>query len=111
MCSCVVSQSCSILCDPLDCSPQGSLVNGILQARIWGSLTFPSPKYVYVYIQNMYLPTMQVMQKMTVQFWVEKIPWWRAWQPTPVFLPGEFHGQRNLVGYSPWDHKESDKAE
>ena len=33
--------------------------------------------------------------------WVEKIPWKRAWQPTPVFLPGESHGQRNLAGYSP----------
>ena len=33
--------------------------------------------------------------------WVRKIPWWRAWQPTPVFLPGEFHGQRSLPGYSP----------
>ena len=32
----------------------------------------------------------------------------RKWQPTPVHLPGEFHGQRNLVGYSPWGHKESD---
>ena len=32
--------------------------------------------------------------------WVGKIPWRRAWQPTPVFLPGESHGQRNLVGYS-----------
>ena len=31
------------------------------------------------------------------------------WQPTPVFLPGEFHGQRSLVGYSPWGWKESDK--
>jgi len=30
-----------------------------------------------------------------------KIPWRRAWQPTPIFLPGESHGQRNLVGYSP----------
>ena len=30
-----------------------------------------------------------------------KIPWRRAWQPTPVFLPGECHGQRSLVGYSP----------
>ena len=28
-------------------------------------------------------------------------------QPTPIFLPGESHGQRNLLGYSPWDHKES----
>ena len=33
--------------------------------------------------------------------WVWKIPWRRAWQPTPVFLPGESHGQRSLVGYSP----------
>ena len=39
------------------------------------------------------------------------IPWRREWQPTPVFLPGEFHGQRSLVGYSPWVHKESDTAE
>ena len=30
---------------------------------------------------------------------------------TPVFLPGEFHGQKSLVGYSPWDHKESDTTE
>ena len=34
--------------------------------------------------------------------WVRKIPWRRKWQPTPVFLPGESHGQRSLVGYSPW---------
>ena len=40
--------------------------------------------------------------------WVRKIPWRRAWQPTPVFLPRESHGQRSLVGYSPWGHKESD---
>ena len=43
--------------------------------------------------------------------WVGKIPWRRAWQPTPVFLPGESHGQRSLVGYSPWGHKESDVTE
>ena len=43
--------------------------------------------------------------------WVGKIPWRRAWQPTPVFLPGESHGQRSLVGYSPWGHKESDTTE
>jgi len=40
-----------------------------------------------------------------------KIPWRREWLPTPIFLPGEFHGQRNLVGYSPWDRKESDTSE
>ena len=34
--------------------------------------------------------------------WISKISWSGKWQPTPVFLPGEFHGQRSLVGYSPW---------
>ena len=43
--------------------------------------------------------------------WVGKIPWRRRWQPTPVFLLGEFHGQRNLVGYSPWGHKELDTTD
>ena len=39
---------------------------------------------------------------------VGKAPWRRAWQPTPVFLPGESHGQRSLAGYSPQGHKGSD---
>ena len=43
--------------------------------------------------------------------WVGKIPWRRKWQPTPVFLLGESHGQRSLVGYSPWGCKESDMME
>ena len=38
-------------------------------------------------------------------------PWSRKWQPTPVFLPGESHGQRTLASYSPWGHKESDTTE
>ena len=42
--------------------------------------------------------------------WVRMIPWRRNRQPTPVFLPGEFHGQRSLLGYS-WDRKESDTTE
>ena len=42
---------------------------------------------------------------------IEKIPWRRKWQPTPVFLPEESHGRRILVGYSPWDRKESDTTE
>ena len=37
--------------------------------------------------------------------------WRRKWQPTPVFLPGESHGQRSLVDYSPWDGKELDMTE
>ena len=43
--------------------------------------------------------------------WVGKIPWRRAWQPTPAFLSGESHGQRSLVGYSPWCCKESNTTE
>ena len=37
--------------------------------------------------------------------WVWKIPWRRTWQPIPVFLPGEPHGQRSLAGFNPWSHK------
>ena len=43
--------------------------------------------------------------------WIGKIPWRRKWQPTPVFLPGEFHAQRSLVGYCPWGCKDSDTTE
>ena len=43
--------------------------------------------------------------------WVRKIPWRRKWQPIPVFLPGESHGQRSLAGYGPCGHKESDTSE
>ena len=43
--------------------------------------------------------------------WVGKIPRSRKWQPTPVFLLGQFHGQRRLVGYLPWHHEESDTTE
>ena len=43
--------------------------------------------------------------------WAGKIPWKRNWQPTPVFLPEKFRGLRSLVGYSPWDRKESNTTE
>ena len=43
--------------------------------------------------------------------WVGKIPWSRKWQVGPVFLPGEAHGHRSLVGYSLWGYKESDTTE
>ena len=54
------------------------------------------------------LPAMQ-------ETWVQLLGWEdpleKAWQPTLVFLPGEFHGQRSLVGYSPYDCKELDTTE
>ena len=43
-----------------------------------------------------------VMRRPGFSPWVGKIPWRRKWQPTPVLLPGKFHGLRSLVGYSPW---------
>ena len=51
------------------------------------------------------LPAMQETQ---VGSWIGMIPWRRKWLPTLVFLPGEFHGQRNLVSYNTWGHRESD---
>ena len=58
-------------------------------------------------------PTCQCRRRKKHGFdpWVRKIPWRRAWQPTPAFMPGEPHGQRSLAGCSPWRHKESDVAE
>ena len=50
-------------------------------------------------------------QRCRIDPWFEKRPWRRAWQPIPVFLPGESHEQRNLAGYNPQGHKESDTTE
>ena len=43
--------------------------------------------------------------------WVRKIPWRREWQPTPIFMPEESHGQRSPAGYIPQGWKESDRTE
>ena len=58
------------------------------------------------------------MVRICLQFWrpgfnpqIGKISRRRAWHPTPVFLPGDSHGQRSLAGYSPCGHKESDTTE
>jgi len=50
-------------------------------------------------------------QETGVQSLVRKIAWGREWQPTPGFLPGEFHGQRSLETYSPWGCNESNMTE
>jgi len=57
------------------------------------------------------LPAVQSCRRLKFSPWVWKIPWRRAWQPTPGFLPGESHGQRSLVGYSPQGCKESGMTE
>ena len=54
---------------------------------------------------------LSAMQETQVQFLGQEDPWRRKWQPTPVFLPGESHGQRSLVGYSSWGREELDTTE
>ena len=56
---------------------------------------------------------LQYMRYKTCGFepWVGKIPWRMAWEPTPVSLPRESHGQKSLSGYNPWGLKESDITE
>ena len=57
------------------------------------------------------LPAMQATQKSWVQSLGQKIPWRKEWLPTPQFLPGEAHGQRRLVGYSPEGCRKSDTTD
>ena len=54
------------------------------------------------------LKSLTVMQETLIQSLGQDDPLQKELLPTPVFLPGEFHGQRRLTGYSPWGHKESD---
>ena len=137
VCKCAKSlQSCRTLGHSMDYSPRGSSVHGILQARILesGSLSLfqgifstqgwnPGLPHCG---QTLYQlshkgspggtsgkePACQCRrQRCRFEPWVRKIPWRRAWQPTPVFLPGESHGQRSLVGHSPHGHQESDMTE
>ena len=68
---------------------------------LWSHCGFPR------WLKRIRLP----IQETKVRSLIWKIPWRRKWQPTPVFLSGESHGQRSLAGYSPWGHKESDTAE
>jgi len=55
--------------------------------------------------------TLPAMQETWIQSLGQEDPWRRKWEPTPVFLPGESHGQRSLVGYSPWGREELDMTE
>ena len=104
-----VTQLDPTLCNPVDCSLAGSSAHGIFQARKleWVVISFSRgssrPRdQTKVFLQ---------CRKPRFDPLVRKIPWRRKWQPTPVFLPGESHGQRSLVGYSPWGRKESDTTE
>ena len=72
--------------------------------------------YIYIYIYGASLVAQIVKNPLAMQeTWVQSLgredPWRGEWTPTPVFLPGEFHGQRSLAGYGPWGHRELDTTE
>ena len=71
----------------------------------------PQPQLLAPEIMETFLSTYPQCGKTRFNPWVGKIPWRRKWQPTPVFLPREFHGQRSLVGCSPCGCKELDTTE
>ena len=85
--------------------------------------TLQNPEFVLMYSQIMGFPGGAVAKSLPASArdsgnkrckfdsWVWKILWRRKWIPTPVFLPGKFHGERSLAGYSPWGHEESDTTE
>ena len=81
LCVCESLQSCLTLCDPMDGSPPGGSSG------------------------KEYACQCRRHRRRGFNPWVGKIPWRRKCQPTPVFLPEESHGRRNLVGYSPWGHR------
>ena len=83
--------TCLTLCNPMDCSLPGFSVHGILQATI----------LEWVDIWKTRLLIQETWETPRFNLWVRKIPWRRAWQLTPLVLPGEYNGQRSLVGYSP----------
>ena len=91
-------QSCPTLCDPIDGSPPGSPIPGILQARTleWVAISFSQ---VALVVKNP-ISKAERLKRLRFEHWVRTIRWRRKWQPTPVFLPGKEQGQRSLVGYS-----------
>ena len=165
----LVTQSCLTLCDPMDYSPPGPFVHGILQARLLGWVAIPFSRgsswprdwtqvswiagtfftvwaaMLLAGIRSSTLTETRMAAKslggkennfnirMVASFralmgfpsgsmvrirlqckshrrqgfdsWVRKIPWRKKWQPTPVLLPGDSHGQRSQAGYSPYGRK------
>ena len=116
-----------LLVTPWTASLPGSSAHGIFQARVleWGAIAFSKRPVIETFksCKGIILDfpggpsgkerACQCRKHKRFGFdpWVRKIPWRRAWQPTPVFLPGESHGQRSLGGCSPWGRKKLDTTE
>ena len=97
-----VTQSFQTVSDPMDCSLPGSSVHGILQARVveWGAIAF-----------SLVALNLLEMQETWLQSLDREDPLEKVMATYFSFLPEESHGQRSMVGYSLWGHKESDTTE
>ena len=132
-----VAQLCPTLSNPMDCSLPGSSVLGIFQAGVleWGAIAFSTFRYDLNQIP--FAPGLPFLHKRETAIFslhcgteikhqgplrgsVLSLSWFkgplwdigrRQWHPTPVLLPGKSHGQRSLVGRSPWGREESDMTE
>ena len=131
-----VSQACPTLATPWAVARQAPLSMGFSRQEYWSGLLFPSPGHLpdsgLEHTSSSLLadslptvpsektwgfqgsprgkePTCQCRRHKRHRFdhWVRKIPWRRKEQPTPVFLPRKFHGQKRLAGYSPCSHEET----
>ena len=123
----VCSVVSSSFATPWTVAPQAPLSMGFFRQEHWRGLLFPSPGDLpspeteheslhLLHWQSNSLPLNQLGIPFpcpaSVLFSVTSpVLWRREWQPTSVFLPREFYGQRSLVGYSPWGHKELDTTE
>ena len=99
-------QLCPTPCSPVDCSLPGSCDHVILHAGIleWVAMPFPGGSDGKACACNAGDPGLIPGSGRSPG----DLPSRRNWQPTPAFLPGKSHGRRSLIGYSPWDRKESD---
>ena len=89
------------------CIAQGTLTSALWQPKCEGNL-----KREDIYIHMVDFPHRSVGKSSACSAGDPgsmpesgRFPWRRKWPPTPVFLPGESHGQRSVTGYSPWDRK------
>ena len=89
------------------CSPWGRKDSNTTEKPNWTELMHIFGAYLVAHM----VKNLPALQETWVRSLVRKIPWKREWQPTPVFLLGEVHGQRSLVGYSPWSCKELDTTD
>ena len=127
-----VAQSCPTLATPWTAAHQAPPSMGVSRQKYWSGVPLPSPyssprkwKSHSQFANSQWVEnaeekglsrllsgkesTCQCRKCKRLEFdpWVRQIPWRRKWQPTPVSLSGKSHGQRTLVGYSPWDCKGS----